>query len=50
MGAQKIFGEYLHYMRMLHVAIVGEPVLRLGWLTGGCLVVSAVDIVCWALE
>jgi len=32
-------------MRIPHVAVEGEPVLE--WLTGGCLVVSSVKIVCW---
>lgn len=39
MAAEKIFAENLHYMRILHVAVDGEPVLE--WLTGGCLVVSS---------
>lgn len=41
-AAEKVFGEHLHYTRMLHVAVDGGPVLE--WLTGGCLVVSSV---CW---
>jgi hypothetical protein len=44
MTAEKISGENLHYMRQLHVAVDGEPVLE--WLTRGCLVVSSVNIVC----